>query len=395
MAARRRFRWGFVVLAVAAVALAAWALTHRKAAPPKGKPVVAVTTATVATQDVPISVTALGAAQGWQSVVIRAQVSGKLLSVPVREGSDVAAGAVLAQIDPAPFRAQLLQAQGALARDQAQLLNARLDLKRYQQLAAQDSIAHQQLDTQAALVKQDEGVVAIDQGVVDTAKINLAYTRITAPVAGRVGVRLVDPGNLVSTTDTTGILTLNQISPMAVTFTVPEGDFQRLANASDGFRRPLAVQAFSQEDETELGAGVLSAADNHVDSATGTVQLKARFANGDRRLWPGQFVDVKLVLQDLQHALVMPITALNQGPKGTYAYVVGADSKVAMRPIVLDTTQDNLAIIKSGLKPGEVVVTDGQMTLKPGMKVKARASGPQPAAGKARTAGSHAGRAAS
>lgn len=391
MATRRRFHWGFIVLAVLAVALAVWALTHKKKDAPKRPQVAAVTTATVAEQDTPISVTALGAAQGWQAVVIRPQVNGKLLSVPVREGSDVAAGALLAQIDPAPFKAALMQAQGALLRDQAQLQNARLDLKRFQQLAAQDSIARQQLDTQTALVKQDEGVVAIDQGAVDTAKINLGYTSIRAPVAGRVGVRQVDPGNLVSTSDTNGILTLNQISPMAVVFTVPEGDFQRLANASAGFTRPLPVQAASQEDGTVLGAGALSAADNHVDQTTGTVQLKARFANADRRLWPGQFVNVKLLLQTLQRAVVIPLTAVNQGPKGTYAYVVGAGGKALMRPIVLDTTQDATAIIKAGLKPGEVVVTDGQMTLKPGMKVRVRTPGARPGGGRGGAAG-HSGR---
>jgi multidrug efflux system membrane fusion protein len=376
MAARRRVHWGFIVLAVLVVALAVWALTHKKKdTTPKRPTSAAVTTTTVAQQDIPISVTALGAAQGWQSVVVRPQVSGKLIAVPVREGADVAAGALLAQIDPAPFQAALMQAQGALTRDQAQLQNARLDLKRFQQLAAQDSIARQQVDTQAALVKQDEGVVAIDQGAVATAKINLGYAAIRAPVAGRVGVRQVDPGNLVSSSDTTGILTLQQISPMAVTFTVPEGDFQRLSTASQGFRRSLPVQAASQEDGTVLGMGELSAADNHVDPQTGTVQLKARFANADRRLWPGQFVDVRLVLQKLEHAVVIPLAAVNQGPKGMYAYVVGPGSKAVMRPIALETTQDEVAVVKSGLKAGEVVVTDGQMTLKPGMTVRTRGAG--------------------
>jgi multidrug efflux system membrane fusion protein len=375
MAARRRFRWGFVVLAVVAIALAAWALTHRKAPPAKKTPPVAVATAKVMTQDIPISVDALGAAQAWQNVVIRPQVSGKLLSVPVREGSDVAAGTVLAQIDPAPYRALLVQAQGALARDKALLANAKLDLARDKALIAQDSIAHQQADTQAALVQQYEGLVAIDQGAVQTAQINLGYCRITAPMAGRVGVRLVDPGNLVSATDTTGLLTLNQITPIAVTFTVPQGDFQRLSDASDGFRKSLALQALSQETNAPLGAGELSIADNHVDPASGTVQLKAKFPNPKRQLWPGQFVNVRLVLQTLPHALVIPITAVNQGPKGAFAYVVGADGKAQSRPIEVATVQDTTAVLKSGLKAGETVVTDGQMILKPGMKVRTRPPG--------------------
>jgi multidrug efflux system membrane fusion protein len=372
MAAKRRVRWGFVVLGVAAIALAAWALTHRKKDDgPKAPPVVAVTTATVALRDIPISISALGAAQGWQSIVIRPQVSGKLLAAPAREGSDVKAGTLLAEIDPAPFRAVLMQAQGALARDQATLQNARLDLAHDQQLIAQDSIARQVADTQAAAVKQAEGVVAIDQGAVATAKINLGYCRITAPIAGRVGVRLVDPGNLVSASDTTGLMTLNQISPIGVTFTVPQGDFQRLSDVSGGFRKALAVQALSQETGTLLGAGELAVADNHVDPATGTVQLKARFANAGRTLWPGQFVNVKLVLETLPHALVIPIEAVNQGPKGPFVYVIGSRGAATVRPITVTATQDE-GVVVQGLKAGEVVVTDGQLALKPGSKVKIR-----------------------
>ncbi|MDB5434347.1 MAG: efflux transporter periplasmic adaptor subunit, partial [Phenylobacterium sp.] len=268
MAARRRNRWGFIVLGLVAVALVAWVLTHRKKAPPPGPPPVAVTTATVAVQDIPLTVSALGAAQAWNSATIRAQVSGMLLRVPVREGSDVRAGDLLAEIDPRPFQAALQQAQGALNRDQALLDVARVLLARDKQLLAQDSIARQDFDTQAALVKQDEGIVELDKGVVETAAINLKYCRITAPTDGRVGVRLVDPGNLVSSTDTTGVLILNQITPIAVTFTVPEGDFQRLASVSNRFHTPLAVQALSQETGEALGAGELSIADNRVDPTT-------------------------------------------------------------------------------------------------------------------------------
>jgi multidrug efflux system membrane fusion protein len=342
----------------------------------KGPRAVPVATATVASQAVPISVDALGAAQAWQGVVIRPQVSGKLLRVPVREGSDVKAGDLLAEIDPAPFKAALLQAQGALARDQALLANAKLDLMHDQQLLAQDSIARQVADTQAALVKQYEGTVDIDKGAVANAQINVGYTRITAPIAGRVGVRLVDPGNLVSSTDTTGLLTLNQISPMAVTFTVPQGDFQKLSDVSQGFRRALVVHALSQETGDVLGSGELSIADNHVDPATGTVQLKARFPNTNQLLWPGQFLNVRLVLQTLPNAIVVPVTAVNQGPKGAFAYVVDAKNKVSAQPIVVETTQDELAVIKSGLKVGQVVVIDGQMVLKPGMTIRVRPPGP-------------------
>jgi len=371
----RRIRWGFVVLAVVAALLFAWAIFGHKAPKPAKVPPVAVSVAKVTAQDVAISVSALGAAQPWSSVTVHAQVSGKLLSVAFQEGGYVKAGQLLAQIDPAPYQAALLQAQGALKRDTALLENAKLDLARYQKLAAQDSISGQQVDTQAALVKQDEGVVMVDQGAVDAAQVNLNYCRITSPTTGRVGVRLVDPGNLVSASDTTGIVIVNQIAPIAVTFTVPQGDFQRLAQASNGFSTPLATQAFSQEANEPLDTGQLSIADNHVDATTATVTLKARFPNEGQKLWPGQFVNVKLTLQTLSHAVTVPAAAINQGPNGAYVYVVGADNKAAVRPVAVMTTQDSTAVIKSGLTVGETVVTDGQMSLRAGSTVSTRGGG--------------------
>ncbi len=373
MAAPRRFRWGFVVIAVAAVALVLWAVFgHPKAAKAAKTPPVPVAVAKVASQDIPLSINQLGAAQAWQNVLIRAQVSGKLLSLNYREGSYVKAGDLLAVIDPAPFNAALLQAQGALARDKALLESAKIDLARYQTLVSQDSIARQTLDTQAALVKQDEGLVMIDQGAVDNARINVGYTRITSPVTGRVGVKLVDAGNLVSSTDTTGLLTIAQVTPIAVTFTVPEGDFERLAQVSGGFAKPLQTVAYSQDNGTKLGEGQLYVTDNHVDPSTGTVQLKARFENPDQKLWPGQFVNVRLTLQTLQNATTVPTAAVIQGPKGPYVYVIDADRKASLRPVVVDTTQDQTDVIKTGVSVGETVVTDGQLSLKPGSRVVVR-----------------------
>jgi multidrug efflux system membrane fusion protein len=378
---RRRFRWGFVLLGVLLLALLAWAVFGRhKPAPPKGPVAVSVSVAKVGAQDVPVSVDALGAAQAWQGVTINPQVNGRLLFV-AKEGGDVKAGDVLATIDVTPYRAALLQTQGVLARDQALLAQARADLARYNTLAAQDSISKQQRDTQAALVKQDEGIVKTDQGAVAAAQVNVNYCTIRSPLNGRVGVRLVDPGNIVSTGLTTGILSVNQLDPIAVIFTVPQGDFERLAQASNGFTTPLATQAMSQETGDALGAGVLSIADNHVDPATGTVQLKARFPNGGKRLWPGQFVNVRLTLQTLSHATVAPATAVNQGPNGAYAYVVGANNKVAVRLLKIGASHDQLTVIQSGLNVGETVVTDGQMQLKPGMTV--RLPGAKPPAGAA------------
>jgi multidrug efflux system membrane fusion protein len=401
MAARRRFRWIFLILGgVAVAAILSVALRKPPAAKP-GPQAVPVTTAIAQSEDVPVVITALGAAQAWRSDTILAQVSGKLLSVPFTEGSFVKAGALLARIDPAPYRAALLQARGALARDQALLAEARLDLTRYQTLAAQDSIPRQTLDTQAALVKQDEGTVMVDEGAVAAAQVNLDFTRVTAPIAGRVGVRLVDPGNIVTgnaasasvTTSSTagasglsgtstgsgsgtGIVTVNQIEPIAVTFTVPEGDFRRISDVSDGFRRPLATVALSQETGEVLGEGSLSIADNRVDPATGSVALKARFPNPDHHLWPGQFVNVRLTLQTLRNATTIPAAAVNQGPSGAFAYVVGAGGVAGVRPLRIDTTQGAKAVIASGIKPGEVVVVDGQMILKPNARVRARPIAP-------------------
>jgi multidrug efflux system membrane fusion protein len=380
MAARRRFRWGFVALGLLAATRVLWATVGRsqKAAPAKVS-VVPVTTAEASLQDLPVTLTELGAAQAWQGVVIRTQVNGKLLRVPVTEGSSVRAGQVLAEIDDAPYRAVLVQAQGALARDRALLLEARTDLARYETLSKQNSISRQQLEDQQAVVKQDEGVVKLDEGAVAAAQVNVNYCRIVAPVAGRVGVRLVDPGNVVSTTDTTGIITVNEISPIAVTVSVPQNDFQTLVGLTDGFDRPLTVEALSQESGASLGVGQVKIADNHVDQSTGTVELKAHFENTPARLWPGQFVNVKIRLKTLVHALVVPAGAVNQGPDGPFAYVVGPDSKVSARPIVVAVTEGSLAVIKTGLKPGETVVTDGQMILKPGSKVAIHASAKKPA----------------
>jgi membrane fusion protein, multidrug efflux system len=377
MAVVRRRRWGFAVLGVVLIGLVIWAFiaSHNKPKPTK-TPAVTVTTAKVSQQDIPLSISALGAAQGWRSVLISAQVTGQLTYV-APEGTDVAEGALLAQINSAPFVAALTQAQGALRRDQALLEEAKVDLRRYQTLVSQDSVARQTLDTQVALVQQDEGTVKLDQGAVAAAQVNVNFCRIVSPVAGRVGVRLIDPGNIVSTSTTTGIVSVNQITPIAVTFTVPQGDFQRLSDVSNGFSRPLATQALSQETGADLGSGELSIADNHVDASTGTVQLKARFPNAAKKLWPGQFVNVRLTLQMVEHATTVPAAAINQGPKGTFAYVVGPDGKAQVRPIVVRTNQDDTAIISSGLKPGETVVTDGQLTLKPGSAVKqAPASSP-------------------
>jgi len=375
-----------------ALALFAWALFHKKPQKPTPPRLVPVTAAKAATTNLPISISALGAAQAWTSDTIFAQVSGKLLKVNFAEGSEIHAGQVIAQVDPAPYQAALDVAEGTLRRDEATLAGAQRDLTRFQNLLKEDSIARQQVEDQEATVAQDQGTVQLDKGNVAAARINLRWCDIVSPINGRAGVRLVDPGNLVSagggsmasapntaaatnntsatSSGSSGIVVINEIEPIAVTFTVPEGDFQRLNAMSNGFSKPLAVQAYSQENGALLGTGELRIADNRVDPATGTVELKARFVNDSKKLWPGQFVDVKLATQTIPNATVIPTSAINRGPKGEFAFVIGADGKAQMRPIVTEGTEGDLTAVKSGVKPGETVVTDGQMILKAGSAVR-------------------------
>jgi multidrug efflux system membrane fusion protein len=401
MAATRRQRyWVFALLGCLVIVLIVWAVFHKQPKKPAPPPAIPVTAVRAAAHDLPISVTALGAAQAWTSDTIFAQVSGKLLRVNFAEGSVVHAGQVLAEVDPAPYKAVLEEAEGTLRRDQATLVGAQRDLTRFQHLQQMDSIARQTVEDEAATVAQDQGTVQLDKGTVDAARVNLRWCTIVSPVTGRAGVRLVDPGNLVSASGSTastpataaatssasatgssgsGIVVINQIQPIAVTFTVPEGDFQRIQTLSDGFRKPLAVQAYSQEDARLLDSGQLSIADNKVDPATGTVELKARFANAGKTLWPGQFVDVKLATQTIANATLIPTNAVNRGPKGTYVFVIGPGNKAVMQPIVTEGTEGALTAVKSGVKPGDAVITDGQMTLKAGSPVRAIKAAPQQA----------------
>jgi multidrug efflux system membrane fusion protein len=329
-------------------------------------------------------------------------VSGKLIRVNFTEGADVKAGQVLAEVDPRPYQAALTQAEGTLKRDEASLAGAQRDLERYQHLQGEGGVSRQVLEDQESTVGQDEGAVEVDKGAVQGAKLNLEFCRIVSPVDGRAGVRLVDPGNLVSASGSvssvvstssstssasaagssasnasasngpsassssssgSGIVVINQIQPIAVTFSVTQGEFQRLQESSDDFSRPLSVQALSQETGELMGEGEVRVADNRVDQATGTVQLKARFANANRRLWPGQFVNVRLDARTLPQAVLIPLAAVNRGPKGQYVFVIGPDNKVAMRQVALITTQGQIAVVKSGVKAGDVVVVDGQMVL--------------------------------
>jgi membrane fusion protein, multidrug efflux system len=397
-----RTRWILVGVGAAAIVAIAWLLLHRKPAQAHPPPPVPVAIAQATTQDFPVTVTSLGAAQAWKSVTIFAQVSGVLLSVNFKEGSDVTAGQVLAEVDPSTYRAALTQTQGQLAHDQAVLAEARNDLVRYKTLLAQDSIARQLAENQVQVVKQAEGTVLLDKGLVENARINLSRCRIVSPIPGRTGVRLVDPGNLVngsgsvsslqatagptssaSPTGTStglptgsvgssgsGIVVINQIEPIAVTFTVPQADFQQLQQTSDDFARPLMVQAFSQETGALIDTGRLEIADNRVNPATGTVALKADFPNAGHQLWPGLFINVRLTLQTLPGAVVVPSTAVNRGPQGQFVFVVGPGNRAFIRPVKVGASDGASTTINSGLRSGELVVVDGQMTLKDGSQIR-------------------------
>ncbi len=366
-------RWVLIGVGLLAVIAFAVALTRPKAPSPRGAggSTTAVSVALVEQRDVAITLRALGQAQGWQTVVIRAEVGGRLLRVPVREGADIEQGALIAEIDPAPFRAALMQAQGALRRDQAQLDLARLKLQRFRQLADSQGIAALDVDTQAALVHQYEGAVMVAEGVLAAAKVDLDNTRVVAPVAGRVGLRLVDAGNVVAANEAGGIVTINQVAPIAVTFTLPQGDFQRLSQRTDGFRKPLVTEAYSQESGELLDSGELTVVDNRVDPSTATVQLKARFANEAQRLWPGQLLNVRLTLETLRDVMAVPAAAVVQGPKGPFAYVVEGDAAV-MRPVQVAHQLQDAIVVTSGVAPGERVVVEGQGSLRPGAKVAVR-----------------------
>lgn len=385
---RRRLLWLLLAVGAVSAAAVAWAIFSKKPAAPAQPQPISVSAALTLARDVPISITELGAAQAWTSDTILAQVSGILKSIDFVEGSTVKAGQLLAQVDPAPYQAALTKAQGTLARDQALLAGANVDLERFAKLMAENSIAKQTYGDQLALVKQDEGIVQLDTGVVATAQINLDWCRITSPIDGRAGVRMVDVGNYVTTgaassttsgamTGPTGIVIVNRIEPIAVVFSVPQGDYQRLSDASDGFRNSLATQALSQDTGASLGRGELRIADNRVDPATGTVKMKARFDNKDDLLLPGQFVNVQLTLKTLKNVITIPVAAVNVGPDGSFAYVVGSEQKVSLRPITIGWTEGATAVVSTGLKPGESVVTDGQMSLNAGSRVKVIPAAPQ------------------
>ena len=311
----------------------------------------------------------LGTVAALRVATVKARVDGLLQNVIFQEGQVVKAGDVLAEIDPKPLQVQLAQVEGQLARDQAQLNNAKLDLERYRVLLAQDSVAKQQLDSQESLVRQFEGTVKIDQAQVDNAKLQLSYTRVSAPIAGRLGLRQVDAGNIVRSADTLGLVVITQIDPITVIFTIPQDNLQRVLQRLKAGEK-LGVDAWDREQKNKLAAGSLITVDNQIDTATGTIKLKAQFPNPQGLLFPNQFVNVRMVVETKKDATVIPMAAIQRGAQGTIVYVVKEDKTVSLRPVKMGAVENDNVAIESGIKPGELVVTDGIDRLREGAKVE-------------------------
>lgn len=378
--AGRKSLLGVIIALLALIALGAlaWYLTHQSqqnGAPGAGgarrfsPPATTVGVATAERVDLPVIVDALGTATAAATAVVRPQVSGVLKQIHFREGDMVKAGQLLATIDPRQFEMALMQATGQRKRDEAQLENARLALERYKTLLAQDSIARQDVDTQAALVKQLEGTVIADKAAEGTARLNLDYTRVTAPIAGRVGLRSVDIGNVVSTGDTNGIVVITQTEPIDVAFAVPQDRIGELrVRINEGAALP--VEAFDRSRTTLLDTGRFLAMDNQVDVQTGTVRAKARFENAKHTLFPSQFVNVRLQLHTIEGAVTVPVTALRHGGDGDYVYVLNAAERaVSLRSVKRGLMSADKVQIVSGLKAGEQVITEGADRLKDGARV--------------------------
>jgi multidrug efflux system membrane fusion protein len=374
--ARRSRGRGFVVTLITLAILGGlgylgWIAMHQQQAnnrnnqrPDLPVPVLA---ATPRVQDVPVYLDGVGAIRALNTVTVRSQVDGKLIAVNFTEGQDVKKGDVLGEIDPAIYQAQYDQAVAKKAQDEAQLANQRIDLTRYEQLAASNAGSKQQADTQRALVAQTEALVKADQAAIDNAAATLSYTKIVAPISGRAGLRQVDQGNIIHASDTTGLVVIAQLQPIAVWFSLPQQQIMRVnAAAAKG---TLTVDVFGNDGITVIDTGKLTGIDNQVDQTTGTLKLKAEFPNANYQLWPGQFVNVRLKVETLTQALVVPTSAVQRGPIGTFSYVIGEDNVASAKAVTVTQQNEHDAVIASGLSPSDRVVTTGFANLSDGSKV--------------------------
>ncbi|CCE10923.1 Multidrug resistance protein mdtA precursor (Multidrug transporter mdtA) [Bradyrhizobium sp. STM 3843] len=376
-AAVKRPRWGqrLVALTLTIVILGGlgyigWnALQQRQAALHMQRPdlPVPVLATTPIVKDVPVYLDGVGAVRALNTVTVRSQVDGKLIAVNFVEGQDVKKGDVLAEIDPAIYQAQYDQAVAKKAQDEAQLANQKLDLARYEQLAATNAGSKQQADTQRAVVAQQQALIKADQAAIDNAAATLSYTKIVAPLSGRAGLRQVDQGNIIHAADATGLVIITQLQPIAVQFSLPQQQIMRVnAAAAKG---ELAVDVFGNDGVTVIDTGTLKGIDNQVDPTTGTLKLKAEFPNGKFQLWPGQFVNVRLKVETISNAIVVPTSAVQRGPAGTFSYVIGEGDIVSAKPVTVTQQNETEAVVASGLTTSDRVVTTGFANLADGSKV--------------------------
>lgn len=383
---RRRWLWLVMVVLVLGAAYLAW---HKRAGTAagasstsrgpnsRGPMIIPVVAAKAQRGDIGVELTGLGSVTPIYTVIVKTRVDGELTKVLYKEGQTVHRGELLAQLDPRPFEVQLIQAEGQLAKDQSALDNARIDLQRYETLAPHNAIPEQQVATQKALVEQDEGAVRIDRGQIASAKLNITYCQITAPVTGRVGLRLVDPGNIVRATDQNGLLVITQVQPISVIFTIAEDQVPAVFHRMVAKQR-LSVVAYDRDNKTKLAEGSLTSLDNQIDPTTGTLKLRATFDNRDNSLFPNQFVNVRLLVERKQGVTKVPTAVIQRNSATTYVYLVKPDSTVTVRKVTVGTTEGDQSEITSGLALGDVVVMTGVDKLQEGSKVSVHFAGEKP-----------------
>jgi len=372
-------RYGLIagVAALGGLGLAAWHWTQepvKAQVPPPTPPAIPVQVATASQADVPIEETGLGNVQAFNTVTVKVRVDGELQKIGFTEGQTVKPGDLLAQIDPRPFQAQLDQALAKEAQDQAQVANVRLNLARDENLVAHQYATQQTVDNEKASVAQLEAAIKGDEAAIENARVQLGYTTITAPIAGRTGIRLVDQGNIVHATDANGIVVVTQLQPISVIFTLPEADLPSIIDAQE--KGPVTITAYNQDDKSELDRGTLALVDNQIDQTTGTLRLKATFPNPHNKLWPGQFVNIRVLLRTEHDVMTVPSGAIQRGATGLYVYRATPDNVAEVQPVEVGPYGDKVAVITAGLHLGDRVVTAGQYRLQPGARLAVATDAP-------------------